>query len=273
MTSADLPITPPGLWRQTSIIVRRSLIHTRRMPEMLTDVTVQPVIFVLLFSFVFGAAVSVPDGGNYREFLLPGIMGQTIVFTAFVVAMGITADVDKGIVDRFRSLPISRFSYLLGRAIAALLHSAIGLTVMAVTGLVIGWRIHGGILDAILGFVLIVVFGFGMIWYGVLIGSWLRSVEAVNGFLFSTLFPLTFLSNVFVPTAPMADWLRFIAEWNPISSLVQAMRELWGNGPAAAPGAALPLQHPVIATVLWSLALTVVFAPVALRAFVRRTAD
>ncbi|AUH67662.1 MULTISPECIES: ABC transporter permease [Gordonia] len=264
---------PPSLWRQTSIMVQRSLIHTKRMPEMLSDVTVQPIMFVVLFAFVFGPAMPVPGGGSYREYLLPGIMGQTIVFTAFIVSNGITADVDKGIVDRFRSLPINRTSYLLGRAIASLMHSSIGIVVMALTGLAIGWRIHTSLLEGVLGFVLVLVFGFGMIWFGILIGSWLKSVEAVNGFMFTVLFPLTFLSNAFVPTAPMATWLRTIAEWNPVSSLVQAMRQLWGNGPHATDASALPLQHPILATILWSVALTAVFAPFALRAFRRRTAD
>lgn len=264
---------PPSMWRQTSIMVQRSMIHTKRMPEMLSDVTVQPIMFVVLFAFVFGPAMPIPGGGSYREYLLPGIMGQTIVFTAFIVANGITADVDKGIVDRFRSLPINRTSYLLGRATASLIHSSIGIVVMALTGLAIGWRIHTSVPEAVLGFVLVLVFGFGMIWFGILIGSWLKSVEAVNGFMFTLLFPLTFLSNAFVPTAPMAPWLRTIAEWNPVSSLVQAMRQLWGNGPPATAASAFPLQHPIWATILWSIALTAVFAPFALRAFRRRTAD
>lgn len=260
------------MWRQTSIMVQRSMIHTKRMPEMLSDVTVQPIMFVVLFAFVFGPAMPIPGGGSYREYLPPGIMGQTIVFTAFIVANGITADVDKGIVDRFRSLPINRTSYLLGRATASLIHSSIGIVVMALTGLAIGWRIHTSVPEAVLGFVLVLVFGFGMIWFGILIGSWLKSVEAVNGFMFTLLFPLTFLSNAFVPTAPMAPWLRTIAEWNPVSSLVQAMRQLWQR-PSATAASAFPLQHPIWATILWSIALTAVFAPFALRAFRRRTAD
>jgi ABC transporter DrrB family efflux protein len=241
------------------------------MPEMLSDVTVQPIMFVLLFAFVFGASIATRGGASYREFLLPGIQAQTIVFTAFVVASGITADVEKGIIDRFRSLPISRSSVLIGRSVASLLHSTIGVVVMAVTGLCIGWRIRGGVVDAALAFALILVFGFGMIWFGILIGSLMRSVEAVNGVMFTVLFPVTFLANTFAPTEPMPRWLRVTAEWNPVSSLAQAMRELWGNGPAAPTDAQLPLHHPVLATVLWSLVLTAIFAPFALRAYARRT--
>ncbi|MBT0567530.1 ABC transporter permease [Williamsia sp. CHRR-6] len=259
--------------RQSWIMVQRSMIHTKRMPEMLSDVTVQPIMFVLLFAYVFGASITNTGGGSYREFLLPGIMGQTIVFSAFVVATGITADLDKGIVDRFRSLPISRSSVLIGRSVASLMHSSIGIAVMAVTGLLIGWRIRDGFAHAILAFALILLFGFAMIWFGILVGSSLKSVEAVNGVMFTVLFPITFLANTFAPTGPMPAWLRAMAEWNPISSLVQALRELWGNGPQAAPSAQLPLHHPVLATVLWSVGLTLVIAPFALRAFAKRTQD
>jgi ABC transporter DrrB family efflux protein len=259
--------------QQSWIMVKRNMIHTKRMPELLSDVTVQPIMFVLLFAFVFGASIANTGGASYREFLLPGIQAQTIVFTAFVVASGITADVEKGIIDRFRSLPIRRSSVLIGRSVASLFHSSIGVVVMAITGLCIGWRIRGGVAEAVLAFALILVFGFGMIWFGILVGSVMRSVEAVNGVMFSVLFPITFLANTFAPTAPMPKWLRVTAEWNPVSSLAQAMRELWGNGPAAPPDAQLPLHHPVLATILWSLAMTAVIAPFALRAYARRTSD
>lgn len=271
LASADLT-HPTNIFQQAWIMVKRSMIHTRRMPEMLSDVTIQPIMFVVLFAYVFGASIQT-DSASYKEFLLPGIMGQTIVFTAFIVSTGITADLEKGIIDRFRSLPIHPSSVLIGRSVASLLHSSIGIVVMALTGLAIGWRIRNSFGEAVLAFALLLLFGFGMIWFGILIGSWLRSVEAVNGFMFSTLFPITFLSNAFVPTDPMPTWLRTIAEWNPMSSLVQALRVLWGNGPAFGSEAALPLQHPVIATLLWALVLTVVFAPFALRAYYKRTSD
>lgn len=273
------PGTAPGFHQTTMahqvwIMVRRTMLHTRRMPEMLADVTIQPIMFVVLFAYVFGPAISTGNPHiSYREYLLPGIMGQTIVFTAFIVATGITADLEKGIVDRFRSLPIRRESYLIGRSVASLLHSSIGIVVMALTGLAIGWRIHTSVGEAVAAFALILLFGFGMIWFGVLVGSWLRSVEAVNGFMFTVLFPLTFVSNAFVPTDAMPTWLRAIAEWNPMSSLVQSMRSLWGNGVPTRQAAALPLQHPVLATLIWAVALTCVFAPFALRNYYRRTAD
>lgn len=266
------PLThPTSIARQSWIMVKRNLIHTKRMPEMLSDVTVQPIMFVLLFAFVFGASIATTGGASYREFLLPGIMGQTVVFTALVVAAGITADVEKGIIDRFRSLPIRRSSVLIGRSVASLIHSSIGIVVMTVTGLCIGWRIRGGIAEAVLAFGLILVFGFGVIWFGILVGSLMRSVEAVNGVMFTVLFPITFLANTFAPTAPMPRGLRVVAEWNPVSSLAQALRELWGNGPAAAPDAQLPLHHPVLSTIAWSVVMTALIAPFALRAYARRT--
>jgi ABC transporter DrrB family efflux protein len=228
-------------------------------------------MFVLLFAYVLGASITNLGGASYREFLLPGIQAQNIVFTVFVVASGITSDIEKGVIDRFRSLPISRASVLVGRSISSLIHSSIGVVVMAVTGLAIGWRIRGSVAEAVLAFALVLVFGFGMIWFGILVGSVMRSVEAVNGVMFTVLFPITFLANTFAPTEPMQPWLRVIAEWNPVSSLAQAMRELWGNAGPAPASAQLPLHHPVLATIVWSLALTAVFAPFALRAYARRT--
>ena len=273
MTPRPVPTRRTNLAQQSRIMVKRNMIHTKRMPEMLSDVTAQPIMFVLLFAFVFGASITNTGGASYREFLLPGIQAQTIVFSAFVVAAGITADVEKGIIDRFRALPISRSSVLIGRSIASVIHSSLGVVVMAVTGLAIGWRIRNSIGEAVLAFALLLLFGFAIIWFGILIGSLMRTVEAVNGVMFTALFPMTFLANTFVPTEPMPHWLRVIAEWNPVSSLAQAMRELWGNGGPAPASAQLPLHHPVLSTVLWSLALTAVFAPFALYAYRRRTSD
>jgi ABC-2 type transport system permease protein len=258
--------------RQVLTLVRRNLTHIKRQPEMLTDVTIQPVMFVLLFAFVFGGSIQT-DSGSYREWLLPGIMAQTMAFASFIVAIGLNMDLGKGIIDRFRSLPIARSSVLVGRSIYSLIHSSIGIFVMSVTGLAIGWRIRGSVGEALLAFGLLLLFGFAMIWIGVLVGSSMRSPEAVNGLMFTTIFPVTFLANTFAPTEGMVPWLRTVAEWNPISSLVQAMRELWGNVPPAPADAALPLQHPVLTTVIWSVLITGVVAPLAVRAFVRRTTD
>jgi ABC transporter DrrB family efflux protein len=261
-----------SLLTQSLVLVRRNLTHIKRQPEMLMDVTIQPVMFVLLFAFVFGGSIQTANG-NYREWLLPGIMGQTMTFASFVVAIGLTNDLQKGIIDRFRSLPISPAAVLVGRSLAGLLHSSIGVVVMALTGLIVGWRIRNGVGDAILAFALLLLFGFAMIWLGILVGSAMRTVEAVNGVMFTTMFPITFLANTFAPTESMASWLRTIAEWNPISSLVQALRQLWGNVPGVAPGASWPLRHAIPVSIGWSILLAAIFAPLAMRAYRRRTTD
>lgn len=261
-----------GVLRQSLAITRRNLIHIKRMPEMLMDVTVQPVMFVVLFAFVFGASIAVPEAASgYREWLLAGIMAQTIAFSAFIVAVGLTADIDKGIVDRLRSLPIRTASILIGRSLSSLIHSSIGIVVMSLTGLAIGWRLRSGLLDALAGYALLLLWGVAMIWVGILVGSSMRSVEAVQGVMFTTIFPITFLSNAFAPTERMSPVLRAMAEWNPISSLVQGVRELWGNAGPVSADAALPLQHPVLSTILWTVALTAVLAPLSIRRFTRRT--
>jgi len=262
-----------GRLRQILTLVRRNLTHIKRQPEMLTDVTIQPIMFVLLFAYVFGGSINIP-GVDYKPWLLPGIMAQTIAFSAFIVAIGLNTDIGKGMVDRLRSLPIQRSSILVSRSIAALIHSSIGVAVMSVTGLFIGWRINEGLLRGLLAYGLLLLFGFAMIWVGILVGSAMRSVEAVNGLMFTTIFPITFLSNAFARTDVMPAWLRTIAEWNPISALAQAMRDNWGiAGIPVRADAPWPLQHPELATVIWSLAITALIAPLALRAFNARTTD
>ena len=271
-SAARPSIQPPGLAKQVRVHVWRNLKHIRRMPEMLADVTFQPIMFVVLFAYVFGGSINA--GVNYREWLLPGIMVQTMAFSCFIVAIGLTNDLNKGIVDRFRSLPISRSSVLIGRSIYSLIHSSIGVVVMSVTGLLIGWRIHNGFWNGVLGYALLLLFGFAMMWIGIVAGSALKSIEAVQGVMFTAIFPLTFLADTFAPAANMSpDWLRTIAEWNPISSVVRAMRELWGNTPPLAPDSALPLHYPILSTILWSVGLTLVLAPLSIRAFNKRTRD
>jgi ABC transporter DrrB family efflux protein len=265
-------LQPPSLPVSAAVVVRRNLIHIKRMPELLLDVTIQPIMFVLLFAFVFGGSIAV-DGSNYREFLVPGIMAQTMVFSSFIVAIGLVNDLEKGIVDRLRSLPISRASILVGRSVSSLIHSSIGITIMALTGLLIGWRAREGFVSAVSAFALMLLFGFAMIWVGIWVGSMMRSVEAVNGFMFTIMFPLTFIANTFAPTENMPAWLRVVAEWNPVSALTQATRELWGNGREAPESASWALQHASMVTVGWAVLITAVFAPLALSAFRRRARD
>jgi ABC transporter DrrB family efflux protein len=267
-------LQPPSFIGACALVVRRNLLHIRRMPELLLDVTIQPVMFVLLFAFVFGGSIDVPAAPNgYREFLIPGIMAQTMIFSSFIVALGLVNDLQKGFVDRLKALPIARSSILVGRSLSSLIHSSIGITVMALTGLAIGWRMREGFFAAVLAFALFLLMGFAMIWVGILVGSIFDSVEAVNGFMFTVMFPVTFVANTFVPTEGMPDWLQLVAEWNPVSALTQAARELWGNGAAATDDAALPLQYPVLFTIMWAIVITAVIAPLALRAFRRRSRD
>ncbi len=273
LTRLERPmIRSTSLVHQSWAITRRNLIHIKRMPEMLMDVTIQPVMFVLLFAFVFGGSIAVQGSpAGYREWLMAGIMGQTVAFSSFIVAVGLTADIDKGIVDRMRSLPIHGSAVLVGRSISSLIHSSIGILVMSLTGLVVGWRIRNGVPDAVLAYLLLLLWGFAMIWVGIYVGSAMKSVEAVQGVMFTVIFPLTFLADTFAPAENMPGVLRTIAEWNPISALVQALRELWGNDGPAAPDSAWPMLHPVEATLVWVVLITAVMAPLSLRAFRRRT--
>jgi ABC transporter DrrB family efflux protein len=254
----------------TWVIARRGLVHMRRQPEALSDATIQPIMFVLLFAYVFGGAISVPGGGSYKEFLMGGIFAQTIVFGCFGVALALSHDRTNGAIDRFHSLPIPRSSVLAGHATANLFRSFLPISFMTLTGLVVGWRIHSGVLDALAGYGLMVAFSFAMIWVGVLLGSLVRTPEGVQGVAFVVIFPITFIASTFVPTSTLPGVLKTIAEWNPTSSLANALRHLFENpGGVAQPGAAWPIAHPVAYTLLWALGIIVVCAPLAVAQYQR----
>ena len=262
-----------GVIHDVWVIARRGLTHMKRQPEALSDATIQPIMFVLLFGYVFGGAIDVPGGGSYREFLMGGIMAQTIVFTAFGVAMSIANDRKNQAVDRFRSLPIAKGAVLGGHAIANLLKSLLPIGIMSLTGLLVGWRIRGSIVDAVAGYLLMVAFAFAMIWIGVLLGSLVGTPEGVQGIAFVALFPMTFIASTFVPVASMPGPLKVIAEWNPITTLSDALRELFGNPntPAAA-GDPWSIANPVAYTWLWIIGIIVVCAPLAVRLYSRSIA-
>ena len=255
------------------IVARRGLLHMRRQPEALTDVTLQPVMFVLLFAYVFGGAITV-EGGGYREFLMGGIFAQTIVFGAFGVAIGLAYDRTNGAIDRFRSLPMARGAVLGGHALASLMRAMLPIILMSLCGLVVGWRIHGGVADAIAAYALMIAFSFAVIWLGVLMGTMLPSVEAVQGVGFTAIFPITFIASTFVPVSTLPGVLRTIAEWNPVTAMSEALRALFGN-PSGDFGADPPwsLQHPVLYSVIWIVAIIAVCAPLAVRAYQRTVAD
>jgi ABC-2 type transport system permease protein len=263
------PHPPRGLLHDVWVVARRGLVHMKRQPEALSDATIQPVMFVLLFAYVFGGAIRVP-GGSYREFLMAGIMAQTLIFTAFGVAIGIANDRKNQAVDRFRSLPIARGAVLGGYAVANVIKALLPITIMSVTGLLIGWRIRSSVPEAILGYLLMVAFAFAMIWIGVLIGSVVRTPEGVQGMAFVALFPLTFVASTFVPVSSMPTALRSVAQWNPITTLADALRLLFGNpNTPVKPGDPWSIAHPIAYTWAWIVGILVVCAPVAVRAYQR----
>jgi ABC-2 type transport system permease protein len=252
------------------VFARRSLAHVRQVPEKLIDVTLQPLMFVLLFAYVFGGVIAVP-GGNYKEYLIGGILVQSIAFGIMGPANSIATDLTEGIVDRFRSLPTSRSAYLGGHLIAELAAMILAITVMAVTGLIVGWRIDASFASALGGFGLLILFAFAMLWVGTLLGVAARSTDAVTGALFLIVFPLTFLSNAFVPAGGLPDGLRAVAEWNPVSVMVAAVRTLFGNPTALPDSAAWPLAHPVPSALVGCAVILAVAVPLTLMAFRKRT--
>jgi ABC-2 type transport system permease protein len=259
--------------RDTWVVAKRGLIHMRRQPEALADVTIQPIMFVLLFAFVFGGAIKIP-GGNYREFLMGGIFSQTIVFGAFGVAIALAYDRTNGAIDRFRSLPMARGSVLAGHAVASLIRALLPITLMSLCGLVVGWRIHTSVLKAVEAYALMIGFSFAIIWIGVLLGSLLPSPEAVQGVGFVVIFPLTFIASTFVPFDSLPGVLRTISEWNPVTTVAEALRGLFGNTSTLA-GKELPwsLQHAVLYSVIWIVVIVTVCAPLAIRTYNRTISD
>jgi ABC transporter DrrB family efflux protein len=223
-------------------------------------------MFVLLFAYVFGGAIPLPGGGSYTEYLMPGIFAQTIVFAAATTAITLTYDLSKGILDRFRSLPMARSAVLSGRTFADVVYNGGILIVLMLTGLAVGWRVHTDILSFLGGVGLLMLFAFAMAWMGVWLGLSVQTPEATQQLSFTVLFPITFLSNVFVPTQTLPDWLRPVAEWNPVSALTAATRQLWGNpNPFAASG--LLAEHPIELTIIWVVVLVAIFAPLGVRKY------
>jgi ABC-2 type transport system permease protein len=252
------------------VLTWRSVARIAREPETLMDVTVQPLMFVLLFAYVFGGAIGLPGGGSYHEYLIGGMFGMGIAGSAPGTAVALVADMKEGIIDRFRSLPMSRAAVLLGRTTADLLTQVIGGLVIAVAGLAVGWRIHTGPADALAAFGLALLFGYAFTWAGVCLGMVLRSVEAAQQLGFILFLPLTFISNAFVPTQGMPAWLRVVADWNPFSAVAAACRQLFGNPNPSALVQAWPMQHPELATLLWSGLALVVFVPLGVRMYANK---
>ena len=245
----------------TAVIARRNVIKITRVPEVMVFVLMSPVMFVLLFGYVFGNSIAV-EGTSYREFLIAGIFAQTVMFGATFTGAGIAEDMQKGIIDRFRSLPMSRAAVLAGRTISDVVYNLLSLCIMAITGLAVGWRIRGSILDAVLGIVLLLLFAYAVSWIMAYVALLVPSVEVVNNASFMVIFPLSFVANTFVPSDDLPGPLKAFAEWNPVSTVTQASRELFGNIPDGVPEPdAWPLQHPVLYTLGWVGLIIAVFGP------------
>ncbi|MER6622157.1 ABC transporter permease [Streptomyces sp. NPDC000931] len=257
--------------RDSLVVARRNLIRMARIPEMLIFGLFQPIMFVVLFTYVFGGSIQVGSSSStqaYREFLMAGIFAQTVTFATAGAGAGIADDMHKGLIDRFRSLPMSRGAVLTGRTMADLVQTALTLVVLAVVAVLVGWRTHENFGKVLVGFGLLLLLGYAFSWIGALIGLSVRTPEAATSGGLIWLFPLTFISNAFVDANQMPSFLRHIAEWNPFSATVQACREMFGNLP---PGFqtpdAWPMQHPVWASLIWSVLIIAFFRTLAVRKY------
>ncbi len=235
----------------TLVLARRSLLRIPRQPDLLVGFTVQPILFVLLFVYVFGGAIQTP-GFDYVDFLMPGIIVQSICFGGFVTALGLSDDLKKGLMDRFRSLPMTRSALLTGRTLGDVVTNTFQLVVMFAVGLLVGFNFSGSVGEVIAGIALCLLIGYAFSWVFAFIGLAASSPEAANAYGFTILFPLTFVSSAFVPVASMPSWLQPIAEHNPFTYMVNAARALFLGTPAG---------NDVWLALFWTLAIIVVFAP------------
>jgi ABC transporter DrrB family efflux protein len=252
-------------------VSRRHLLKITRVPESLFFALIQPVMFVLLFAFVFGGAIDVGPGGAqaYREYLIPGILAQTVMFAVAGITVGITEDASKGIMDRFRSLPMRPGAVLTGHTLASLLQNILVISILSITGLAVGWRIHNGFSDAALAYLMFATFAYAITWVGAWIGLHMPNSEVAGTAGLAWIFPFTFASNIFTPVSTMPEWLQPFVMWNPVSSLALAARQLFGN-PTPLLGDSFPERYPVQLSFAYSFLLLAIFAPLAVRAFKTR---
>ncbi|MFE9457097.1 ABC transporter permease [Streptomyces californicus] len=259
--------------KDSLVVAKRNLIRMTRIPEMILFGVIQPVMFVVLFTYVFGGSISIggsTDPQRYKEFLMAGIFAQTVTFATAGAGAGIADDMHKGLIDRFRSLPMARGAVLTGRTLADLVQTTLTLVVLAGVALLVGWRTHENIGKVLCGFLLLLFLGYAFSWIGALIGLSVRTPEAATSGGLIWLFPLTFISNAFVPVTGMPTFLQHVAEWNPFSATVAGARELFGNTMPGVPKTvtgAWPMEHPIIASLLWSALIIVVFRTLAVRKY------
>jgi ABC-2 type transport system permease protein len=252
------------------IITRRQILLLVRVPEVLIFSTIQPVMFVLLFRFVFGGSIDSGQPGGYVQLLMPGIFVQTVAFTLAGTASGLAEDMKKGLIDRFRSLPISRSALIIGRTLGDSLLNIVVLTVMGITGYIVGWRPTGGVGNMLLGFLFLLLFGYALSWVGVLVGLSAKDARVVQNVSFIVTFPLTFLSNAFAPTTGMPRALQYFAEWNPVSTMVAGCRSLFGlETEFGATAGSFPSEYPLITSLVYMVLVMVIFIPLSARKYAR----
>jgi ABC-2 type transport system permease protein len=248
-------------------MTRRNLAHIVRAPEEIIIYFSLPIMFVLVFGYVFGSGMAVPGGGDYREFLLPGVFVMTMLYGLGATATSVAFDADRGVVDRFRSMPMARSALLTGRSIADLFRAMLEMATLVVCGLLVGWQWRNGIVDALLAVGLILLLRFGLTWVGIYFGLVVRNPDTVGVIVFPAAFPLTAISNVFVAPELMPGWLGTISEWNPLSATVAAIRELFGNPGLG--GDSWPAEHALLLAIAWPVLLVAAFAPLAVRRYRR----
>ncbi|MDT0309383.1 ABC transporter permease [Streptomyces sp. DSM 44917] len=253
------------------VMTRRNMAHLVRAPEEMALYFTLPVMFVLVFGYVFGSGMRVPGGGSYREFLLPGVFAMTMLYGMGATGTAVAMDAGRGVVDRFRSMPVARSALLTGRSAADLLRALLEMAVLVVCGLLVGWEWHRGAGRALLAVALVLALRVAVTWIGIWLGLVVRNPDTVGTIVFPLAFPLTALSNVFTAPELMPGWLATVAEWNPLSATVAAIRELFGN-PGVAGTGSWAAEHPLLLAVAWPVALTAVFAPLAVRRYQRLSA-
>ena len=251
------------------VIMKRQLMQLIRVPEVLLFSTIQPVMFVLLFRYVFGGSIQTGQPGGYVQLLMPGIFVQTVAFTLAGTAVGLAADMQKGLIDRFRSLPIARGAVVFGRTLGDAALNIVVLFVMGLTGFLVGWRPSSSPLEIIGGFVFLLLFGYSMSWIGVLIGLSVREERVAQNLVFISVFPLTFLSNAFAPTTGMPRALQYFAEWNPVSTMVAGCRQLFGlENQFGATAGSFPSAHPLAMSLIYMVIIFIIFMPISVRKYV-----
>jgi ABC transporter DrrB family efflux protein len=254
-------------------MTRRNLVHISREPMQLSDVTIQPVLFTVLFIFIFGGGIPIPDGGNYKDFVLAGLLSLNLVTSTMGTAVGLSTDLHEGMIDRFRTLPMWRAAVLVGRSIADLMTAVLCAIIVALTGLAVGWRADASFVQVIGGFALVLFFAYSLSWIAACVGLNSKSPESAASFGFIVLFPLAFVSNAMIPTQHMPGWLQAVANWNPVSAVTAGARHLWGNPNPSGAIRVWPMQHPVEASLIWSVLILAVAAPLASQFFKRRTTE